>query len=113
MPRATVNIVQPVGDIPERREFVAGQSAMNDALASLYALCPLIDGVLIEDKALSGASADNIIAHGLGRAYRHIIPVRFSAATTWQLAASTAAHPASKFVNIQVGTASTVSFWVF
>ncbi len=114
MPRLSWETRLPEGgESPTLRDFVALQEELQNFLDQLYDQNPLLDSVLIEDETLSGSSADNFIAHGLDRAYKHIVPVRFSVATTWTLGDNSTAFPADKFVNFVVGTATTVSFLVF
>jgi len=95
------------------RDFEELQQRVEELLDSLYTLLPLLDANFIEEEALSGSSADNQIAHGLGRKWKGIIPVNWTAQATWQLVAGTATYPDTEFINIQVDNASTLSFFVF
>lgn len=72
----------------------------------------LVDGVLVENVALVGGSADNIVSHGLQRRPRGFLVVAKNATTdVWN---SITLNPTEELtIILQSTNAATVSLWIF
>lgn len=73
---------------------------------------PIVDGVLLEDKALVSGASGNSLAHGLGRAYNGYIITRNNLSTLTHCD-QTSGIDTTKYINIRVSGDATVDVWVF
>ena len=110
MVRIDVEQYQPLPGQPHSQDVLRAGEAKQRDWALFYDLCPIADGVLLEDVALTGGGTTSV-AHGLGRPYRGYIRVRSTVADDYP--SDVTSDDKGTYLKLDCTNTQTVSLWVF